>query len=248
MRLPHLVGLAIAAALNLTAVFPALADEVSFAAKDGVRIYADLRKPVGPARGTILLFHMAASNKGEYEPLAPLLNKAGFETLAVDLRSGSDLWGSVNETAANVRSGVTYADTLPDLEASLSFARARASAPIALWGSSYSSALVFVVAANHPEVKALLAFSPAEYIAGYSIQKAASRLEIPVYITSAPDADEIASAMALAKAVSNGRAQRYVPRHGVHGSSSLRRDTNPLGAEENWRRVLAFLDKAMPRS
>jgi pimeloyl-ACP methyl ester carboxylesterase len=248
MRLPRLIRLAIAVALSFTAPYPALADDVSFAAKDGVQIHADLRKPIGTSRGTILLFHMAGSNKSEYEPLAPLLNKAGFGTLAVDQRSGGDLWGAVNDTAANSRTSHTYADALPDLEAALGYATAHTSAPIAVWGSSYSSALVFVVAAHHPEVKALLAFSPAEYISGYSIQEEASRLTIPVFITSAPDAEEVMSAMALAKAVPNGLAQQYVPRHGVHGSSSLRHDANPVGAAENWRHVLAFLDKAMPRS
>lgn len=240
--------LAASAVLCLAIPVPSRAEPVSFVAQDGIQIYADLRKPIGNPRGTILLFHMAGSNKSEYAPLAPMLNRTGFKTLAVDQRSGGDLWGDVNATAAKARTGSDYADAIPDLEAAIAYVKAQNSGPIVLWGSSYSSALVFVVAVRHPEVKALLAFSPAEYISGYSIEREASKLSIPVFITSAPDAGEVASGRVLAQAVPNHRAEQYVPIHGVHGSSTLRRDEVPLGAEENWKHVMVFLDKTLPPS
>lgn len=234
---------AICAALAM----PAFAEPVSFNAKDGVKIYGEFQRPEGKPRATILLFHMAGSNRQEYAPLAPVLNRAGFATLAIDQRSGGDLWGSVNQTAAKIRAGAGYADALPDLEAAIAYGNAQHSGPIALWGSSYSSALVFVAAARHPEVKALLAFSPGEYISGYSIEKEAAKLSIPVFITSAPDNDEILSAKALARAVPDHRAVQYVRHNGVHGSSTLRIDKDPQGASENWKHVMAFLDGAFPR-
>ncbi|MGV1761736.1 alpha/beta hydrolase [Rhizobium sp. A22-96] len=226
---------------------PASAEPVSFDAKDGVKIYGDFREAEGKPRGTILLFHMAGSNRNEYAPLAPVLNKAGFATLAIDQRSGGDLWGHVNETAAKARGGADYADALPDLEAAIAYGNAKHSGPLAVWGSSYSSALVFIVAAQHPEVKALLAFSPAEYIQGYSIEKAAASLSIPVFITSAPDSSEVSSGEALARAVPGHRAVQYTPAIGVHGSSTLRTDEDPRGAAENWKHVMVFLDTALPR-
>lgn len=227
---------------------PTFAEPVSFAAKDGVKIYGDLRRAEGQSRGTIILFHMAGSNKSEYAPLAPVLNKAGFSTLAIDQRSGGNLWGDVNRTAANAQGGSDFADAIPDLDAAIAYGSAQRTGPIAVWGSSYSSALVFVVAARHPEVKALLAFSPAEYIRGYSIAKEATKLSILVFITSAPDDSEISSAKALAKMVPDNRAVQYVPKSGVHGSSTLRTDANPQGASENWKHVMAFLDSALPRN
>ena len=40
---------------------------------------------------------------------------------------------------------------------------------ILVWGSSYSAALVFLLAAEHQdEIKAILAFSPGEYLRGSS--------------------------------------------------------------------------------
>lgn len=158
--------LSAAIALSPALALPALAEPVSIDAKDGVKIYGDFRRAEGQPRATILLFHMAGSNKSEYAPLAPILNKAGFNTLAIDQRSGGDLWGDVNKTAAKARGGADFADAIPDLEAAIAYGSMQHSGPVAIWGSSYSSALVFIAAARHPEVKALLAFSPAEYIQG----------------------------------------------------------------------------------
>lgn len=36
---------------------------------------------------------------------------------------------------------------------------------------------------------------------------------------------------------------RFVPQHGVHGSSTLIESRNAEGAEANWRVVLSFLDQ-----
>jgi len=238
---------ATAAVLYPALAMQARAEPVSFAAGDGVRVYGDFHKAEGKPRGMILLFHMAGSNKSEYTPLAPILNKSGFATLAIDQRSGGDLWGDVNKTAAKAKAEYNYADAIPDLEAAIVYGSAQHSGPIAVWGSSYSSALVFVVAARHPEIKALLAFSPAEYIQGFSIEKEAAKLSIPVFITSAPDIGEVSSGRALANAVPNHMAVQYVPKDGVHGSSTLRHDEDPAGAAENWKHVLAFLDIALPR-
>lgn len=239
--------LAAAVLLTPALAIPAFAAPVSFYAKDGVKIYADLRQAEGQPRATILLFHMAGSNKSEYAPLAPILNRAGFSTLAIDQRSGGDLWGEVNETAGNAKGSADFVDAIPDLEAAINYGSKQNSGPLAIWGSSYSSALVFIAAARHPEVKALLAFSPAEYIQGYSIETEAAKLTIPVFITTASDCGEISSGQALAKAVPGDRAVQHIPKEGVHGSATLRTDADPKGASENWKHVMAFLDNVFHR-
>ena len=74
----------------------ARAEPRSLQAADGVGVYADLARATRARRGTILLFHQAGTNRGEYEPIAPRLNAVGFDTLAIDQRSGG---------RAGVRSG-----------------------------------------------------------------------------------------------------------------------------------------------
>ncbi|TXH85564.1 MAG: alpha/beta hydrolase [Rhizobium sp.] len=220
---------------------------VSFLAKDGVKVFGELNLSKGRWRGTIVLFHMAGSNRAEYEPLAPILNADGFTTLAVDQRSGASLWGVANQTADTAKRRYDFAGTIPDLDAAIAYADDQQAGPVAIWGSSYSAALVFVVAAKHPEVKALLAFSPGEYIEGYSIESEARKLSIPVFVTSAADFSEIAAATVFADAVPSHRGIQYIPRNGVHGSSTLRVDADPAGADDNWKHVKEFLDKVLPK-
>lgn len=220
---------------------------ISFQARDGIRVFGDLNPATGESRGTIVLFHMAGSNRAEYRTIAPILNADGFATLAIDQRSGAALWGSANETADKAKRSYKFVDAIPDLEAAVRYASQQHSGPVVIWGSSYSAALVYVIAARHPEVRALLAFSPGEYIEGYSIKSEAQKLSIPAFVTSASDSSEIAEAKALADAVPDHRATQYIPEHGLHGSSTLRQDENPSGSAQNWVPVKAFLEKVLPR-
>jgi dienelactone hydrolase len=160
------------------------------------------------------------------------------------------MWGQANRTASELGKEVDYRAALPDLEAALAWPAGQGlPARSILWGSSYSAALVFLVAASHPSaVAAVMAFSPGEYLSSdhpgdeHSVKDAAAQVQAPVFITCAQDSEEIAAARAIARAVPGSRAVQFVPkRGGVHGSSTLRRDKNPQGGEENWQAVEKFL-------
>lgn len=211
-------------------------------AADGVAIHGVLHAADEP-RAVVLLFHQAGSGKGEYATIAPRLALAGYDSLAIDQRSGGDLFGR-NETAAGLGREAGYLEAERDLEAALAWARKR-KLPVILWGSSYSAALVFRVAARHPDdVKAVLAFSPGEYLGDRAtVSAAAAKVRVPVFVTSAADAQEIAAARAILSASPAGVEVQQVPQHGVHGSSTLIAAKNPRGAEDNWRAVMAFLDR-----
>lgn len=213
------------------------AEAVSFVAGDGVTVHADYRGDgTGPV---IILFHQAGSNLHEYDPVAPELNAAGYDTLAVDQRSGGTAYGAANQTAAAATGD--YLAAYADLEAALAWAGARQGAAI-IWGSSYSAGLVFVLAADHPDdVDAVLAFSPGEYFADATlVRDAAARVVQPVFVSSASDAGEIAAASAIVAKVA-GPATQLIPQHATHGSGALRDDQNPDGAAEIRAAVSDFL-------
>lgn len=215
-------------------------------AADGVSIHAALYAAPQP-KAIILLFHQAGSGKGEYATIAPRLVKLGYAALAIDQRSGGDLFGA-NETASAVSGQPSYLDAKVDLQAALDWAKPQGK-PIILWGSSYSSALVFLVAAENPGmVTALLSFSPGEYLGQPDlVRRNAAKLAVPVFVTSAKDAGEIAAAKAIVDAVpGTGEVQAVPAIAGVHGSSTLIADRNPAGAEDNWRAVTAFLKRVAP--
>jgi len=220
--------------------------QITLTASDGVKVYGDFYPAGSNSQPYILLFHQAGSNRAEYAPIAPRLVKLGFNCLAIDQRSGGDLWGQQNETVGGVGHNGEYPDALKDLEAALAWARSSGNnGKVLVWGSSYSAALVFLLAAEHQqEVAGVLAFSPGEYLdAPDAVHDAAAKISVPIFVTSAKDRQEIAAAKSILAVAPAQQKTQFVPHiAGVHGSSTLREDKNRAGESENWRAVEEFLD------
>ncbi|MEO5938101.1 MAG: alpha/beta hydrolase [Sphingomonas sp.] len=220
---------------------------VELKAPDGVTVFGTYY-PVAAPRALILLFHQAGSSSGEYADIAPRLQREGFAALAIDQRVGGNLYGA-NRTMAAVQDKSDYLGALPDLEAALAWGKAKG-VPIVLWGSSYSASLVFMLANAadaKDSVKAVVAFSPGEYFDDKKmVEVAAAKVSVPVFITSADTMEEVAEAKAIVSATPATDRQQYIPRTGVHGSSTLNATKNPGGADENWTAVLAFLKRVFP--
>jgi dienelactone hydrolase len=231
-------------AMSISPVFAADGvEQVTLKAADGMVIHGVYYKAPHP-KALILLFHQAGSGKGEYASIAPRLVSAGYSAMAIDQRSGGELFGT-NETVAALPKSAGYLEAKPDLEAALAWGVAQ-KLPVAIWGSSYSSSLVFVIAAEHPDtVKAVLAFSPGEYFDDKTmIGSAAKKVTVPVFVTSANTPDEINAAHAILSQSPSATKVQYIPKAGgVHGSSTLLPGRNQAGAEANWTAVLAFLQK-----
>ncbi len=121
-------------------------EPLTLKAHDGVLISALVYEATQP-KGIILLFHQADSSKAEYATIAPKLAAAGYTALAIDQRSGGSLYGP-NDTASRLDKPATYEDAKADLVAALDWALQQ-HLPIILWGSSYSAALIFEIAAEH---------------------------------------------------------------------------------------------------
>ena len=219
---------------------------MSFVASDGVNVFGDSYVAASPDAPVILLFHQAGSGKSEYTPIAPRLVELGYSALAIDLRSGGDMYEPTNETVQHLgRSASDYRTVLPDMDAALAWVRkAHPHAPVYAWGSSFSAALVFAFAAKHPhEIKAVIAFSPNEWIDQnkHFVRDAARRLTVPVFVDSAANAEEEREAKAIYDEVGSRDKVDYVPQNGTHGSSTLRDDIDASGSAENWDAVTRFL-------
>ena len=204
---------------------------INFKSADNLLITADIYSPhTSNTTPLIVLFHQAGSSRGEYNEIAPRLNKLGFNCIAVDLRSGEYSRGKDNETA--IRAGkaglaTSYADALPDVIAALDYANKQYShSKIIAWGSSYSAALVLKAAGDFPElVDGVMAFSPGEYFShlGKSktwIRDSAQKIKAPVFITSSKnEAGDWAPIYAVINAANR---QSFVPETaGKHGSKAL---------------------------
>jgi dienelactone hydrolase len=163
--------------------------------------------------------------------------------LAIDQRSGGNYGGEDNRTAKESKAFWTYTDALPDLEATLEWARAKhPKSKIIAWGSSYSASLVIVLAAKNHDVVGVMAFSPGEYFDGRpSVSAAASKVTVPAFITSA-GGKEVGVARMIFEALASSDKMQFVPEgFGVHGSSAL---LQPQGkSDEYWKAVETFLAK-----
>ncbi|MBC7780863.1 MAG: alpha/beta hydrolase [Proteobacteria bacterium] len=223
------------------------AEQVTLTAADGVKVYGTFWPAAAKGAPLILAFHQADGSRAEYTPLAPRLNRAGFSVLAIDQRSGGTEFGGKNRTVDVLGRSTAYDAALADLEAALAWGKTRAQgAPLLVWGSSYSAALVFLLAAAQPgDLQGLLAFSPGEYLGKKgAVRAAAQKVSLPMFITQSSGEDEIEESRTLLTAAPSRDKTLFLPnKRGVHGSSTLRADRNASGAEENWTAVLAFLAK-----
>jgi len=244
-----LAGLFLAAG-QLAVTAHAAAEEITLTAADGVKVYGQLSRAPGPHAPIILAFHMAGSNHAEYAPIVPKLNAAGFTVLAIDQRSGGTGFGARNKTVDELGRSTSYGEALKDLDAALAWGVADAKgAPVVVWGSSYSAALVFVLAAKNPgTVAGVLSFSPGEYLDDRNQVHAAARaVKVPLFVSQASGGGEAEAARSiLAAADASDKTQFVAASSGVHGSSSLREDANPRGAKDYWAAVLVFLKKFAP--
>ena len=172
---------------------------VDFPTGGGIQGRADVYASKSKSATLILLFHQAGWSRGEYREIAPKLIKAGYRVMAVDQRSGGAVNRVQNEThyrATRMGLARSYLDAYVDMTAALAYAREELNARrIVVWGSSYSSSLVFRLAAEHPQnVVGVMAFSPGEYFkkegANY-IEAFAKRVKLPVFVTSSKKEREV---------------------------------------------------------
>ncbi|WP_265570081.1 alpha/beta hydrolase [Sphingomicrobium nitratireducens] len=191
---------------------------------DGFKIVADYHPATADPVATLVLLHQAGSSGGaEYAPLVDTFAAAGFNLLVPDLRSGGDLFGGNNRTAAAFDQEATgYCDAIPDVDAAIARA-AEDGLPVFVLGSSYSAALAVRAADVHPDtVAGFIALSPAsgEPLAGCdpSAHMAAAPRGFVLRPTSETEIPRVAEQLA---AFERAGAKTMVVENGVHGASML---------------------------
>ena len=213
-----------------------------FPSKDELAITADLYK-IDETKPVILLCHQAGYSRGEYREIAVKLNELGFNCMAIDQRSGSQINDVVNQTAkgaANAKLSRQFGDAEQDIEAAIDFLFKVWKKPVIVWGSSYSASLVLKLGASKENVQAVLAFSPGEYIKGSNISESIVGLTKPTFVTSSKK--EAAEVTKLIAGVEASFITQFIPEEeGKHGSKALW--SANAGHEEYWTAVEAFLAK-----
>ena len=199
---------------------------ITFQANDGVTITADLYIPhTDKTTPFIVLFHQAASSRGEYREIAPKLNQLGFNAIAIDQRSGDGMNGVDNDTvmdALEKDKEIGYLDAFVDLTSTIEHVKKHyATGKVIGWGSSYSSALMLKLAGDFPTlVDGVIAFSPGEYFKPrVVIADSAKKIKVPVFITSTRS--EQKKTQPLFDVIPSQKTYFLPKTEGDHGSKAL---------------------------
>ena len=219
-------------------------ETITFKASDGVSVTADLYMVHKASAPFIILYHQAGYSRGEYRSIAPQLNAMGFNCLAIDQRSGDKVNGVMNEThqvAVNSKLPTEYLDAIPDMEAAYLYVKYSIKPEkIILWGSSYSSAILFYMGSvHHKNLSGILCFAPGNYfkINNKELKTFAARITCPVFVTSAKS--EYKNWKGMYEQVRSEKSYFLPESEGKHGSKALWSD-NP-SHQAYWTAVTKFL-------
>ncbi|NVK52588.1 MAG: alpha/beta hydrolase [Flavobacteriaceae bacterium] len=221
--------------------------EVSFYAKDSMKVVGDLYEQ-NKSQPIILLFHQARSNaKGEYSTIIPKLTAKGFNVLAIDQRSGGQLFGNYNRTlAGSTYKNYSYCEAYPDLEAALLYISKQGyQGKKIVWGSSYSAALAIKLAHNHQnKIHGVLAFSPASGgpMKDCNADNLLKTLKTPLLLLRPSKEMGIESVKKQFNLATEFNHQTYIAKDGVHGSSMLVAVRTKTAVDDTWNKVFRFLE------
>lgn len=222
------------------------AETQQFNAKDGLKVTADYYKPYNKKTcdTLIIAFHQSNYSRGEYRNIAPVFAKKHYAFLAVDQRSGEVSKGVYNETAALAASqklSQNWEDALVDVEAAIEYGTTTLGyKKIVLWGSSYSTSLVFASANKYKEsVVGVVCFSPGDYV--NSITYDVSLITAPTMFVTAPFEAGYSDAIFNLLSKNNPKNVNYITTEdNVHGSSILWSGKDLPFSKAAWDKLLSF--------
>lgn len=221
---------------------------ITFPSLDGLTVTADLYKANDTA-AYIVLCHLAQHSRGEYKEIARRLNKAGYNCLAIDTRTGNEVSGIFNQTALEAKKQhkpTSFLDSEQDMVAAVNYADSVSNDKgVILFGSSFSASLALKIAATNEKVDAVVAFSPGEHFGtALNLAHIIKPLDKPAFVTSSQA--EAKSVTDLLKEVNQDKVTQYIPQSkGAHGSIALW-DYNP-DSQAYWDALFGFFSALYSR-
>jgi esterase/lipase len=187
---------------------------VQFAAPDGLVIASTLYPAPSRPAPTVLLLHMAGSNRTAWNPLAQQLQATGFNVVAIDLRGHGDTGGAIDWPKAQQDIGavLTRLNTLPGVD------RQR----LLIVGANIGANLGLNVCAVTLNCKSVVLLSPALDYQGIKTADAMSRYaKRPILIVaSRSDSPSGAESAALDK-LAQGEHKLQLYDGSAHGTALL---------------------------
>lgn len=167
------------------------AEVVRFTTHEGIEIVGDFEHPGGndavstsrPVAPVVILLHMYRSNRSAFRPLTSELNRAGFATLAIDLRGHGDSGGKLRDTLARSveqRDSRVFNAMDGDVRAAYEFLAERKDIDIsrlAIVGASVGCSIAMKYAVDDASVDAIVCLSPGLDYLGVDSREPAQKLK-----------------------------------------------------------------------
>lgn len=207
--------------MTVTAVLAGCARETYLTARDGVAIAYEYHQ-VPEAKGTALLVHGLGTSLDEWYRFSRDLNDGGWDTFAIDLRGHgmSNRWHEEDLDWANFSSEGRLT-ALRDVDAAID--QLKAVSNLWLIGSSFGSNLAVLTAAERPEVRGVVLFSPGIQMGSrFTPEEASRRNDLRVFIAaSGDDPGSPERARQLYEAYPVVDKKLHLTETGGHGSAML---------------------------
>lgn len=163
---------------------PKMGEDISFVTSDGIKIAATLYKAENPSKTGIILLHMRAKSRADWEDFALKLNSAGFDALAIDFRGHGDSGG----TRVDQFSNQDYQNLSLDVAAAYKYLKSKEpSTNIALIGASIGANVALNYAVQNTNTVAVVLLSPGLDYKGLKTDETSKQTSKPVFLATSSD-------------------------------------------------------------
>jgi len=163
---------------------PTMGENVSFTTSDGIKIAATFYKAQSPNGVVVILLHMRAKSRGDWEDFALKLNSAGFDALAIDFRGHGESGG----TKIDNFSDQDYQNLILDAAAAYEYLTSRdPNAKTVAVGASIGANTALNYAVQNPDIKAVVLLSPGLNYMGVRTDEISKQISVPVFLATSAD-------------------------------------------------------------
>jgi dienelactone hydrolase len=214
---------------------------VEFYASDSLLISAD-HYFSSKENSYILLFHREGSSRGEFESIADRFVKMGYNCLAVDMRNGDSFGFVNNKTASRAKSQNLQSDAKAEMDilAAIDYISQIYTGEMILLGSSFSATLCLKVATENENVKAVMTFSPGDFMRSRTtLKELLEKIQKPVFIAS--NQIEYPFVVEATSEINDDKITLVKPPENAENRGiGLLSDNNPV-SDTYWLSVLVFI-------
>jgi alpha-beta hydrolase superfamily lysophospholipase len=204
---------------------------VTFASSDGTTLAAQIYEASSRPSPGVVLVHMLARSKADWDEVAQQLESAGITALAIDLRGHGASGGSA----------ATLLDMARDVRAAVQWLSARASVrpdAIGVAGASLGANLVLLAALDQPLVRAVAAVSPSLDYRGVRVGPDLMKKlgDKPVWLAASSEDPFAVRTLRELTADGTGVRDQQLSPVAAHGSNLLAADKSLARALVDWLR------------